>query len=228
MKEVTINLKGDVAEVMLYDVIGEDPWYGGVSAKTFREQIKAVKAKTINLRINSPGGSATEGAAMLAALDEFPGRIEVDVDGLAASAATHVMMAGDKIRIGSNALVMIHQAWGGTIGRASDLRRAAETLEKVNELQIDAYQRRSKASREELAAMLEAETWFTGQEAVDAGLADEVTGAIAVAAMADPLRLAAKLGFKHVPEPPKPACISKEEHAKRAARLAEVMAGIPA
>ena len=111
MKEAKIINRGDVAEVQLYDVIGEDPWFGGgISAKTFRDQIKSIKAKTINLRVNSPGGSVTEGAAMLNTLDEFPGRIEVDIDGMSASAATFIMMAGDVIRAASNSLTMIHDA----------------------------------------------------------------------------------------------------------------------
>lgn len=201
MKTATFTLKGDVTEIMVYDQIGVDPWFGdGIDAKTFRKDIKAVKTPTINLRINSPGGSVVDGAAMLSALDEFKGRIEVDVDGLAASAASVLAMAGDEIRMASNALLMIHDPWGGVHGGAEDMRKMAETLDKIKGQIIDAYARKSNASREQLAEWMAAETWFTGQEAMDAGFADSVSQGRAVAACAGLKELAAKLGYRKMPE----------------------------
>jgi ATP-dependent protease ClpP protease subunit len=152
-KQLTVRMKGDdTAEVLLYDVIGAD-MFGGIDAKTFRAQIKAVKAKAIELRINSPGGSVTEAAAMLQALDEFPGRIDVTVDGLAASAATVVMMAGDSIVAARNALLMIHNPWAGVMGTAADMRRVADLLDKIRGQILDTYAGRPgmKLSREELS-----------------------------------------------------------------------------
>ncbi len=199
MKKLTINMRGDAAEVLLYDVIGED-MFGGISAKDFRAEIKAVKAKSLNLRINSPGGSVFEASAMMAALDEFKGRIEVDVDGIAASAASVIAMAGDEIRMASGAMMMIHRPYAMVVGPAEDMRSMADMLDKSGEQLIDAYMRHAKVSRKQISEMMDAETWFTGDEAVAAGLADGVTEGRQVAACADLTKVAAKMKFKHVPE----------------------------
>lgn len=201
-KLLTVRMKAeDTAEVLLYDQIGRDPFFGeGVDAKGFREQIRAVKAKTINLRINSPGGSVLEAAAILQALDEHPARIEVDVDGVAASAASVVMMAGDRIRVASNALVMIHNPMAGVLGDAADMRHTADLLDKVKGQIIDSYKRKSGKSRTQISDWMDAETWFTGREAVEAGLADEATAPVQVAALARLVPLAARLGAKKAPD----------------------------
>jgi len=201
MKELTIRMKDDMAEILLYDQIGEDPFFGdGISAKTFREQIKAVKARTINLRINSPGGSVTEGAAMMSVLDDFKGTVEVDIDGMAASAASVVAMSGDTIRMASNALMMIHDPYAGVMGGADEMRRTADLLDKVKGQILDAYGRRAKADRKAIAKMMTDETWFNGQEAVEAGLADETTAPMQMAASFD----LTKFGYRKVPEKPGP------------------------
>jgi ATP-dependent Clp protease protease subunit len=201
MKTATIRaLSEEVTEVLLYDVIGADFFGEGVNAKDFRAQLKSVKTPTINLRINSPGGSVTEAAAMLAALDEHPARIEVDVDGLAASAASVVMMAGDHIRVATNGLVMIHNPHALAMGDAGEMRRMAELLDKVREQILDAYKRKSKMTKAQLSKAMDAETWYTGKEAVEAGLADEASKPVSVAAFADLLTVAAKLGAKNPPK----------------------------
>lgn len=225
MKSATIRMKSnDVAEVLLYDEIGADAFFGGgISAKVFRDQIKSIKAKTINLRINSPGGSVFEGAAMLNALDEFKGDIEVDVDGIAASAASVIAMAGDTIRIANNGMMMIHNPYGMVRGGAEEMRRTAELLDKVKEQILDTYMRRATKTRDELAAMMSDETWLTGQEAIDAGLADEVTGAMALAASVTP-ELMAKLGITKMPKPAGPTADQIAATEARRARLAAVMA----
>jgi ATP-dependent Clp protease, protease subunit len=202
MKTLSIRMKADdVAEVLLYDQIGRDPFFGdGIDAAAFKEQIKAIKAKVMNLRINSPGGSVFEAAAMLAALDAWKGRIEVDVDGLAASAASVVAMGGDSIRMATNAMMMIHNPWGSVLGgTAEDMRSAADRLDKVRDQILNAYERKSKAGRANLSAWMDAETWFTGQEAVEAGLAHEVSEPARVAACAAP-EVLVRLGYKKVPE----------------------------
>lgn len=197
---VRLRIRNDgAAELLLYGVIGADSWFGdGITAKAFRAEIKKVKSKTLNLRINSEGGSVTEAAAMLNALDEFKGRIEVDIDGLAASAASFVAMGGDTIRVATNGLIMIHEPMTMALGRAEDMRRTADLLDKVREQILDAYERKSKAGRDKLAAWMTAETWFSGQEAVAAGLADSVTEPMRMAARADP-KVLAKLGYKRIP-----------------------------
>ncbi len=204
MKSLTITMKADdVAEILLYDQIGKDAFFGdGISAKDFKDAVKAIKAKTLNLRINSPGGSVFEGSAMLTALDEFKGRVEVDIDGVAASAASVVAMGGDTIRMGSNALMMIHNPYGMVMGGADEMRHTAGLLDKVKGQILDAYERKSKAGRNKLDAWMSAETWFDGAEAVDAGLADSVSEPVRVAALLQHAGLMAKFGFKHVPTIP--------------------------
>jgi ATP-dependent Clp protease protease subunit len=225
---LAVASKGDVVEIMLYGAIGRD-WLGdgdGVTAKEFRAEVKKAKGKGINLRVNSPGGSVFEGSAMKAALDEHQGDVTVDVDGLAASAASFLIMGADTIRVASNALVMIHNPMSGVLGTAEDMRREAELLDKVRDQIIDAYLERSGAAREQLAAWMDAETWFTGQEAVDAGLADEATRAVQVAAFAGAAELFAKLGYRKAPALPEAAArpdpgLAEETRKRReiAARL---------
>lgn len=200
-------LASGVTEILLYDVIGGDPWFGGgVSSEDFRREVKAAgKGGRINLRINSPGGSVTEATAMLSTLDEFrsgKGRLEVDIDGLAASAATVIATAGDVVRIARDALFMIHNPHVIMAGEANDLRREAELLDKVREQMIDRYeaQAQGKASREQIAAWMDNETWFTGQEAVEAGLADEATGSLKMAACVSAEAVLRQLGCKKIPD----------------------------
>lgn len=227
MKQVTIRAKGDDAvEILLYDVIGEDALFGGgVSAKAFRSQLKAVKSKRIDLRVNSPGGSVFDAAAMMAALDEHKAEITAHVDGVAASAASVVIMAADRIRVGWNALVMIHNPHALVMGGAEEMLRMAELLEKAKGQLLDAYSRRPNAAkREQLSAWMDDETWFTGAEAVEAGLADEVAGPVAVAALASAYALSAKLGWKRAPELPRDDLAWSETHRRRdiAAKLGGV------
>lgn len=219
-KPLTIrNVSEDVVELLLYDVIGSDFFGSGIDARSFREQVKGIKAKTLNLRINSPGGSTTEGAAMLNALDEWKkkGRaIEVDVDGLAASAASVVMMAGDVVRVAANGLVMIHEPYTMAMGGASDMRRTADLLDKVKEQILDSYMRRSKLSRAELSAAMAAETWYSGSEAVEVGLADSVGEQVRVAAFAGMPALLAKMKYKHTPALPSDAAAWAETERRKA------------
>jgi ATP-dependent Clp protease protease subunit len=231
-KQLTVRMKGDdTAEVLLYDVIGAD-MFGGIDAKTFRAQIKAVKAKAIELRINSPGGSVTEAAAMLQALDEFPGRIDVTVDGLAASAATVVMMAGDSIVAARNALLMIHNPWAGVMGTAADMRRVADLLDKIRGQILDTYAGRPgmKLSREELSAAMDAETWYTGQEAAEAGLIDAVTEPVSAAAFAGLGSDFAARAFRRTPAAPAnsaPAAHPERAATERRLQLAASLALLP-
>lgn len=204
MKTVTIRAaSSELTEVLLYDQIGRDAFFGdGISAKEFREQLRSIKTPRINLRINSPGGSVFEGSAMLAALEEHPSTIRVDVDGLAASAASLIMMAGDEIHVASNAMVMIHNPHALAIGDAAEMLRMAELLEKSKEQFVATYAKRTGASRKQISDWMDAETWFTGEEAVEAGFADSAGAPVSVAAFADALKLVARLGAKKVPETP--------------------------
>jgi ATP-dependent Clp protease, protease subunit len=199
-----VHMTGTDAEVLVYDLIGADPFYGaGISAKSFREQLQSARGKTLNLRVNSPGGDVFEAGAMLAALDQFPGKVVAHVDGIAASAASYLVMGADEVRIGTNAMMMIHDPYGFVLGGAVDMRDVAALLDKVKDQILDAYQRKSKAPRDRLSAWMSAETWFTGKEAVDAGLADTVTRPVRVAALSRHARTLAMLGYQQAPNLPR-------------------------
>ncbi len=185
----------DRAEIYLYGVIGQD-WYGdGVSAKQFAEDLRKVKdAKTIDLRINSEGGDVFAGKAMYTLLQDHKAKIIVHVDGLAASAASFVAMAGDEINVSEGAFIMIHNAWTIAMGGVEDFRRTADLLEVVNGTIRSVYMARTKRTEKEVRGWMDAETWFTGPEALENGFADKMTANVKVAAsVRDPGR------FKNTP-----------------------------
>lgn len=175
-------------EVYIYDAIG-DFWGEGISAKRFADDIRAAgQVDLITVRINSPGGLMFDGIAMYNVLDRHPARVEVDVDGMALSAASIVAMAGDEIRIAANAMMMIHNPQSIALGDADAMRHEAEVLDQAKVGLVNTYAARSAGDAKEISDMMDAETWFTAQEAVDAGLADVVTGELAIAACFDPTR----------------------------------------
>lgn len=163
----------DAAEVSIYDEIGA--W--GVTAKSFVDALKAIDAKTINLRLNTPGGEVTEANAIYNALMEHPARIVVHVDGLAASAGSYIAMAGDEVRMADNAWMMIHNAQGGVMGEAADMRKYADVLEKMSANVAAIYEKKTGVSADHWRELMNAETWMTAEEAVDEGLADTVYAA---------------------------------------------------
>ena len=166
-----IRCQDNVAEIDLYDEIG----FFGVSAADFRAQLRAVEADTIRLRINSPGGDVFDGIAMFNDLLGHRARVEVQVTGLAASAASVVAMAGDEIAMAGNAMMMIHNAWAFVIGNRNDLAAFATVLAKIDAALADTYVARAGASRAEIVRMMAAATWLSAEEAVAKGFADRTT-----------------------------------------------------
>ncbi len=176
------NKSDDLVEILLYEDIGEG-FLGGVSAKQFREVVsEATGNSVLNVRINSAGGDIFDGFAMYNALRESPNKVEVDIDGLAASAASVVAMAGDVVRMADNARMMIHNAWTVTAGDYRELRRVADLLESINGDIVDAYHSRVDLPRDALVEMLDAETWMDAEEARDMGFVDQVAEGLSVAA----------------------------------------------
>jgi ATP-dependent Clp protease protease subunit len=164
----------DVATVYVYSVIGG--WWGDISAEAFAKEIAAITAKTIHLRINSPGGDVFEARAMCTALRNHPAQVIAYVDGLAASAASYLMLASEKVVMADGAFVMIHNAWGLVMGNKHDLRETAELLDKIDQSIIADYKKKTKNDTD-WAALMDAETWFDAKEAKAIGLVDEIDGA---------------------------------------------------
>ncbi|WP_339678344.1 ClpP-like prohead protease/major capsid protein fusion protein [uncultured Zhongshania sp.] len=182
------------AEIYVYDYIG----YYGVEAKQFAKDLKALgDVSHIKLRINSPGGSVFEGTAIYNLLKEHPATIEAWIDGLAASMATVIALAAETVHIAENAYFMIHNPSGGAYGDERAMEKAKSQLNKVTKTMINLYSTRSGLSEDEVATMMNDETWFVGQEAVDAGFATDTTAAIEMAASYGPDLLN---NFKNTPE----------------------------
>jgi len=178
------------AEVLIYDEIGAY----GVSAKGFLAELGALPDGTpLALRINSPGGSVFDAVAIYNALKRHTGEITVWIDGIAASAASYIAMAGDEIVMPENAFMMIHDPSGLVMGTATEMRGMADTLDKIAGSMTRGYAAKSGKPETEIAALMAAETWFDAQDALDLGLATR---------MAEPVRIAASFDigrFRNAP-----------------------------
>jgi ATP-dependent protease ClpP protease subunit len=164
------NAAEEEAEVMIYDAIGAY----GISADSFVGDLRKVTAKTIRVRLNTPGGSVFDGTAIHNALKEHPAKVIAQVDGVAASAGSFIAMAGDEVRMADNAYMMIHNAAGGVMGGSEDMRRYADLLEKMNDTIAGMYEKKTGKARDHWRNLMSAETWFTAEEAKAEGLADAV------------------------------------------------------
>ncbi|OZC62137.1 hypothetical protein CH267_00930 [Rhodococcus sp. 06-621-2] len=161
-------------EIMIYDEIGES-WWGGVTAADFVRDLATVDAdQEIVVRINSPGGDVYDGIAILNALRGHKAKVTTVVDGIAASAASFIAMAGNEIVMSRNAEMMIHEASGICIGNAEDMRGLADRLDKIGANIAEIYADRAGGKAEDWRSAMLAETWYSDQEAVDAGLADRI------------------------------------------------------
>lgn len=156
------------ADVYVYDQIGAY----GVAAMAFTQELSALDVGTINLKINSPGGEVFDGVAIYNALKNHRARVNVTVDALAASAASFIAMAGDQITMARGAEIMIHKAQGECRGDDTDMLALGERLAKMNDKIASFYTERAGGEQSTWLALMTAETWFTGPEAVAAGLAD--------------------------------------------------------
>lgn len=173
------------ADVSIYDEIG----YLGVTAKQFIGELKALDVDVIKLAINSPGGSVFDAIAIYNALRQHAASVEVTIMGIAASAASLVAMAGDKIIMPENAFMMIHNPLNFAYGNADDLRDMAEILDKIGASLVATYAARTGKDEDEIKEMLDAETWLNAEDAVLHGFADEMQPALKIAASFDMDRL---------------------------------------
>lgn len=164
------NVASDEAELFLYDEIGGY----GTYAEDFIAELKAVTAPNLRVRVSSPGGSVFEGVAVANALRAHPSKVTVQVDGIAASIASVIAMAGDRVVVQPQAMIMVHDASGVCLGNAQDMIEMASLLNKISDNIADAYTEKAGGTRDEWRQVMKAETWYTAEEAVEAGLADEL------------------------------------------------------
>ncbi|MER2507458.1 head maturation protease, ClpP-related [Amaricoccus sp.] len=163
----------EAATISIYEVIGEDWWTGeGVTAKRIAAALRSVGATPVTVNINSPGGDMFEGLAIYNLLREHPAEVRVKVMGVAASAASIIAMAGDRIEMGLGSFLMIHNAWGVVVGNRNDMRATADTFDQFDGAMADIYAARSGLDLGAISALMDAESWIRASEAVEKGLAD--------------------------------------------------------
>lgn len=161
---------GAPTEILLYDEIG----YWGVTDKDFALALAQAGDGPITVRVNSPGGDVFHGYAIYNQLMARTSPVNIVIDGLAASAASFIAMAGDTISMAETSMLMIHNAWGIVVGDRNDMLETAAVMEKIDGQLAAIYASKSSKSVSDVSAMMDSETWFTSNEAKTAGLCDEV------------------------------------------------------
>lgn len=171
----------DAATISIYDQIGAT-WDGeGVTAKRIAAALRKIGSGDVTVSINSPGGDYFEGLAIYNLLRDHPARVTTRVVGLAASAASVIALAADRVEVAAAGFLMVHNAWGLVIGNRHDLTEAAALLGQFDGAMAELYAARAGVELEEAAGWMDAETFFSGAEAVEAGLADGLLPADAIA-----------------------------------------------
>ena len=196
-----IENKGDKAEIWIYESIGEDFWTGGgVTAKSFQKELSEIKASKIDLHINSPGGDVFDGITIYNLIKQHPAQVTTYIDGIAASIASVIAMAGDKIFMAENALFMLHNPAGMVFGEAADMRKMADLLDTVRDSISKSYVAKTGKTESEINALMDAESWLDADSAIDMGFVDDVTEKMDLAACARFVPIMAKSGFKKIPK----------------------------
>lgn len=200
-KWFSIINKTDKAEIWIYEEIGEDFWTGGgITAKNFQKELSDIKAGQIDLHINSPGGLVFDGLAIYNLLKNHPANITTYIDGLAASIASVIALAGNKVIMAENALFMIHKASGMVMGNSDDMRDFADKLDKVNGSIATTYMGKTMKDEKWIGDLMAAETWMSADEALSQGFIDEISGEADMAACAKFIPVMQKAKFQHIPE----------------------------
>lgn len=163
----------ETREIFVYGPIGGSFWEDGITAELMIQALAEFRGQDITVRINSPGGVANDGIAIYNALRRHNGDVTTIVDSVAASAASIVAAAGKTRKTAKGGKWMIHKAIGLAFGNAAEIRKYIEMLDVYDRSIIEIYQEVMQSSSTEIEAMLDAETWFTGDEAIAIGLATE-------------------------------------------------------
>ena len=171
--EASVSSEGSA--LYLEGAIAEETWWGDeVTPEAFRADLRKMKGD-LTVHINSPGGDVFAGVAIYNAIKDYSkGKVIVKVDGIAASIASVIAMAGDEIVMAPGSMMMIHNPWTMGVGNSEELRKVADTLDEINESVVPIYVERSGLSKEEVQELLDAETWLSAERAVEMGFADRV------------------------------------------------------
>ena len=186
------NRAAGEAEVFVYDEIGAH----GITAKAFVAALTPLASKPIRLRVNSPGGSVFDAVAIYNALKGHRHKVTAVVEGLAASAASVIIMAAAEIRAAGNSFLMMHNPHGICLGDAEDMRKMGDLLDRVRVPLVAAYRRSGKTDAE-IEALMDAESWYSADEAKQHGFVDYVDQPIQIAAHFD----LSKFNYRHAPQP---------------------------
>lgn len=186
--EFKASAEAPESDLYLYGEVGG--W--GASAAEFIDVLSQRKDQHVNLHIHSPGGSVFEGHAIFNALRLHPGGITTWVDGIAASMASVIAMAGNPVKIASNGFLMIHNPWSEAAGGSDEMRKQADVLDKLKDSLVKIYADKSGMAEDEISAAMDAETWLNAEEAVAFGLADEIFEGMKAAAKIDVSAISAK------------------------------------
>lgn len=172
---LTNEVEANGSELYIEGPISSESWWGDeATPKQLRDELKQISSNKLTVVINSGGGDVWAGLAMYNALRELDAQVTVRVDGLAASIASVIAMAGDKIIMSPGSMMMVHKAsaWAG--GNADELEKTIEMLKAVEESIVPIYAEKTGLSNEEVQELLNAETWMSAEEAVNKGFADEI------------------------------------------------------
>lgn len=177
-----INSKASkVVDVYIFDEIG----MGGVNAQGFIEEIKSFKDSPMNLHINCVGGDVFDGMAIYNIIKKRTATTTVYIEGIAASMGSVIALAANKVVMAENSLFMIHNAWGGAMGEAKEMKKTAKLLDKISGEIADIYVKKTKLPYDEVKEMMDEETWLNAEEALELGFIDSISDAIKVAAKYD-------------------------------------------
>ena len=191
-----MSAKDTHGTIYIYEEIG----YWGVTSKSFAKELVALgDINTITLHLNTPGGSVGDGTAIYNALKNHKASVTVEIDGYALSMGSIIALAGDTIKMADNALFMIHNPSSIAFGDADEMHRAAGIMDKHKQAMLNTYQSKTGMERQALSKMMDDETWFSADEALESGFIDEVTGTVELVASANTQQFVADLELKNQP-----------------------------
>ena len=177
----------NIGELMIYGDISSYSWWGDdISPKNFKDDLdKLGDISELNIYINSNGGDVFAGQAIYSMIKRHKAKVTVHVDGLAASIASVIAMAGDVVHMPANAMMMIHNPWTFAYGDSTEMKKVADTLDKIRESIIATYQEKSGLTEKKIIAMMDSETWLTAKDSKELGFANEIDEEKQIAASID-------------------------------------------